>query len=61
MSSYLNSKLKIFSLQTKNNYAIANKQFKKIFIKRNFLSKFIIPENKKYKKLKNKSKNDDLA
>ena len=61
MSSYLNSKLKIFSLQTKNNYAIANKQFKKIFIKRNFLSKFIIPENKKYKKLKNKIKNDYLA
>ena len=61
MNSYLNSKLKIFSLQTKNNYAIADKQFKKIFIKRNFLSKFIVPENKKYKKLKNKIKNDYLA
>ena len=44
--NYLNSKLKIFHRQTKNNYAILNEQLKKIFIKKNFSSKLIIPEKK---------------
>ena len=31
MNNYLNSKLKIFNLQSKNQYAIINKKFKNIF------------------------------
>ena len=60
MSHYLNSKLKIFHLQSKKNYAFAGKKIKKIFRKNNFLSKFISPEVDKYKKIKNKLKNDYL-
>ena len=41
MKNYLNSKLKIFHLQNKNNYAIINKQFKKKFVRKKFLSKLI--------------------
>ena len=33
MNNYLNSKLQIFKLQTKENFAIINKRFKKIFFK----------------------------
>ncbi len=58
--NYLNSKLKIFHRQTKNNYAILNEQLKKIFIKKNFSSKLIIPEKNKYKKIRHKIKNDYL-
>jgi UDP-N-acetylmuramoylalanine--D-glutamate ligase len=61
MNNYLNSKLKIFSLQTKNHFAIINKNFKKRFIKRNFSSRLIIPKNKDYKKIKYKIKNDYLT
>ena len=61
MKNYLNSKLKIFSLQTKNHFAIINKKFKKHFIKRNFSSRLIIPKNKDYKKIKYKIKNDYLT
>jgi UDP-N-acetylmuramoylalanine--D-glutamate ligase len=61
VNNYFNSKLKIFSLQTKNNFAIINKKFKKNFIKKNFLSKLIIPKNKDYKKIKFRIKNDYLS
>ncbi len=61
MSHYLNSKLKIFHLQSKKNYAFAGKKIKKIFQKNNFSSKFILPEVDKYKKIKNKIKNDYLS
>ena len=44
MVNYLNSKLKIFKLQKKNHFAIVNKKLKKIFIKKNFSSKIIIPD-----------------
>ncbi len=57
MKNYLNSKLKIFSLQNKNHYAIINKELKKIFFKKNFSSKLIIPNNKNYKKIKHKIQN----
>ena len=56
-NNYLESKLKIFRLQTKNNIAFINKQFKKIFIRKKFLSRFIIPNNKDYKKIKLKINN----
>ena len=58
--NYLNSKLKIFNLQKKTQFAIINQKLKKIFIKKNFSSKLIIPNYKKFKKIKFKIKNDYL-
>ncbi len=58
---YLNSKLKIFQLQTKKNYAFINKKFKKIFIKRKFSSILVLPNYKQYKKIKFKIKNNYLT
>ena len=60
MINYKNSKLKIFRLQRKNQFALMNSKFKKIFKKRKFLSKLIIPNNKSYKKIKNKIQNNYL-
>ena len=57
---YLNSKLKIFRLQNKSQYAIIGKKLKKNFIIKNFSSKLIISKTKEYKKIKNKIKNDYL-
>tara|TARA_B100000963_G_scaffold111424_1_gene97003 strand:- start:14133 stop:15410 length:1278 start_codon:yes stop_codon:yes gene_type:complete len=59
--NYLNAKLKIFYQQNKKQYALINESFKKTFKKRKFLSKLIIPEFKKYEKIKFKIKNDYLA
>ncbi len=61
MNNYLNSKLKIFHLQTKDQFAIINKSIKKFFKKNKFLSKLIVPKEGRYKKIKNKIKNDYLA
>ena len=61
MKNYLNSKLKIFNLQTKNNFAIINNNLKKSFLKKKFLSKLIIPNYKNYKRIKLKIKNDYLT
>lgn len=61
MSNYLNSKLKIFRLQTKKHYAIVNSKLKKIFIKKKFASKLIIPKKSEYKKINSKIKNDYLT
>ena len=58
--NYINSKLKIFKLQKKNQYALVNKAFKKIIKQRNFASKLIIPKKENYKKIKNKVKNHYL-
>ena len=58
--NYLNSKLKIFHLQKKNHFAIINKAIKKIFLKRQYLSKIILPNNKDYKKIKLKIDNHYL-
>ena len=59
-TNYLNSKLKIFRLQTKNNYAIINYQLKSIFMKKKFSSKLITPKKNKYKKIKHKIQNNYL-
>jgi len=59
-TAYLESKLKIFYLQKKKNFAIINKKFKKIFKRKKFLSKLVIPENKNYKKVKLKIDNQYL-
>ena len=61
MSNYLNSKLKIFQLQNKNQIAIINNKLKKIFLKKNFLSKLIILKNNDYQKIKLKIRNDYLT
>ena len=60
MRNYLNSKLKIFHLQKKNQYAIINKKFRNIFLKKKYRGKLIIPKEKKYNKIKDKIKNDYL-
>ena len=60
-SNYLNSKLKIFRLQNKNQIAILNSKLKKIFLKKNFLSKLIVSKNKDYQKIKFKINNDYLT
>ena len=59
--NYLNSKLKIFSHQNQNHYAILNKKLKVLFRKRNFKGKLIIPKIKDYRKIKNKIKNSYLS
>ena len=56
-NSYLESKLKIFRLQTNKNIAIINKKFKKVFKNKKFLSKLIIPKKKDYEKIKLKINN----
>ena len=61
MNNYLNSKLKIFRLQTKNHYAIINKKLKNNFLRKNYLSKLIIPNSKDYRKIKFKIKNEYLT
>ena len=60
MKNYINSTLKIFELQKKNQYSFLNKKFKKSFKKINFLGKLIIPNLKEYKKIKFKINNSYL-
>ncbi len=60
MNNYTNSKLKIFVYQKKGQFALINNKLKKIYKKGNFVSKLIIPNEKKYKSLKYKIKNHYL-
>ena len=60
MINYKNSKLKIFMLQKKNQFALINKNLKKTFKNKNFVSKLIIPKEKNYKNIKYKIKNHYL-
>ena len=57
MKNYIKSKLKIFELQSKNQYSIINNRFRKNFKKRGFLGKMVIPKMKnhliKSKKIEN--------
>ena len=58
MKNYLNSKLKIFQFQKKNQFAIINKNLKKNFLKKNFQVKLVLFKFEKLlKKLKYKIKN----
>ena len=61
MKNYLNSKLRIFHHQTKNNFAIINKKFKKKFESKKFLGKLIFPKIKDYMKIKLKINNSYLT
>ena len=56
-SNYLKAKLKIFSLQKKNQYAIINNQIKNKFLKNKFFSRLIVPKYRDYKKIRFKIKN----
>mgnify|MGYP001410698058 CR=1 FL=1 len=60
-NKYLNSKLKIFRLQKKKNFAIISKNLKKVFIKNKFSGKLLFPKIKDYRKIKKKIKNDYLT
>lgn len=57
MREYVNSKLKIFRLQTKSQFSIINKKFVNNFKIKKFSGKIIIPNKKIYLKFKNKIKN----
>ena len=61
MSSYIQSKLKIFSHQKKNNFAFVGSQdLLKKFRKNNYSSKVKLITSREYKKIKNKIKNNYL-
>ena len=57
--NYINSKFKIFSKQTKNQYSIFNKNLKK-YLKKRLASKVIIPKIKNFKQLKDEINNPYL-
>lgn len=61
MNNYLNSKLKIFDLQTKDQTALINSKLKKTFLKNNYLSKYFVPKHKEYKKIKFRISNTYLT
>ena len=52
--NYINSKFKIFSNQTKNQYSILNSNLKK-YLKKRLITKVIIPKIEDFQKLKKKS------
>ena len=53
-NNYIDSKFKIFRLQTKNDIAIINSKLKKNFTRKKFSSRLIIPKKKDYTKIKSK-------
>ena len=60
MKDYINSKSKIFNLQTINDFAFIYKNFKKSYKKNKYLGKLILTNFKNYKKIKSKINNDYL-
>ncbi len=60
INHYINSKLKIFEHQNKNQFSIINNKLKPIFSKKNYLGKLIIPSQKHFKKIRSKIKNPYL-
>ncbi len=60
MNDYINSKFKIFENQNKNQFSLINKNFQYLFKKKKFSGKLIVPNLKKYIKLKVKFKNNYL-
>ena len=61
MKNYVNSKLKIFQNQRKDQYSLIHNKFKKKFKQNKFKGKLIIPSLKNYLFLKPKMKNEYLA
>ncbi len=60
IKNYINSKLKIFSNQKKNQYSILNFNLKK-YLKKKLITKVIIPKIKDFQKLKKKINNPYLT
>ena len=60
MNDYINSKFKIFENQNKNQFSLINKKFQYLFKKKKLPGKLIVPNLKKYIKLKLKFKNNYL-
>ena len=60
MQHYIKSKLKIFNLQRKNDFALINNKFKNIFKKNKYLSKLTSLKLNAYKKIRLKIKNNYL-
>ena len=58
--NYIRSKLKIFNLQNKNNYALINKKYEDFFKKNKYLSKLISLKSNDYKKIKAQIRNNYL-
>ena len=58
--AYIKSKLKIFDLQNRKNFALVNENLKDIFKRKKYLSKLVSVKFKDYKKIKSKIKNDYL-
>ena len=61
LKNYFNSKLKIFRLQNKSQFALVNKKFKKHYRVKKFFGKLIIPKMDNYKKIKSEIKNNDYV
>jgi UDP-N-acetylmuramoylalanine--D-glutamate ligase len=57
MKEYIRSKLRIFNLQGKDNFALVNSRLRNIFKKNNYQSKLISLKLNLYKKIKFKIKN----
>ena len=57
MQNYINSKLKIFKFQKKNQFSLVNDKLKNLFKSKDFEGRLIIPIGKKYLKIKRKIKN----
>ncbi len=60
MQDYIKSKLRIFDLQGKNNFALVNDNFKNIFRRKKYLSKLVSFKLRDYKKIKSKINNKYL-
>ena len=60
MQAYIKSKLKIFDIQERNDFALVHDNFKDIFRRKKYLSKLVPVKLKDYKKIKSKIKNNYL-
>jgi len=60
MQAYKESKLKLFKLQKKNDFALANYKFKNIFKRKKYLSKLVLSKPKDYQKIKYEIQNSYL-
>ena len=56
MNNYFNSKLKIFRFQNKDNFALINKKFKKVFLKKSLLANVLFLKLKNIKRSNTKLK-----
>ena len=60
VQAYTKSKLKIFNLQGRNNFALVNENLKDIFRRNEYLSKLVLVRLNSYKKIKLNIENDYL-